>query len=230
MGGVGDSMNPPGSVQALFDLWASNGRAESMEAGHRPRALTALAALSLRETDRALDLGCGNGWITRWLAARLTAGTAVGVDLSPEMVARARSLSQDVDRASFQEGTLEHLPFEDASFDHVVSMEVFYYADDLVRALGECQRVLRPGGSVTICVDFYEENAESHSWPERTGLTMKLLSEAAWLEALRSVGFQFVYGFRCLDPGHAAKTEAGSSAFTENVGTLVVRGSRPLER
>ncbi|MEE2780254.1 MAG: class I SAM-dependent methyltransferase [Myxococcota bacterium] len=222
-------MNPPGSVQALFDLWATNGRAESMEAGHRPRALTALAALSLRETDKVLDLGCGNGWITRWLGGRLTAGSAVGVDLSPEMVARARSLSEEGCRASFHEGSLEVLPFDDGYFDHVVSMEVFYYADDLLAALRESLRVLRPGGSVTICVDFYEENAESHSWPERTGLKMNLLSEASWMEALRTSGFQFAHGFRCLDPGHGPQTEAGSSAFTEDVGTLVVRGSRPLE-
>jgi ubiquinone/menaquinone biosynthesis C-methylase UbiE len=216
-------VNPPGAVSEFFDLWATNGRAEEMEAGHRPRALTALAGVAFRPTDQVLDVGCGNGWMTRWIHRRVPEGGAVGVDLSPEMVARARALSEGVSGLRFEEGSLERLPFADDTFDHVVSMETFYYADDLAAALAETVRVLRPGGGLSLCIDYYEDNPHSHDWPCLTGLSMKLMSEAQWRDAVRDAGLLYVHSFRCLDPGRAGETDAGSASFTEDVGTLVIR-------
>src|SRR5687767_9733938 len=73
-------------------------------------------------SDRVLDLGCGTGIIARVLRERLGgAASIVGLDVSPAMIAKARSIAPDID---FREGNAMALPFEDGSFDLVLCQEV----------------------------------------------------------------------------------------------------------
>lgn len=94
-----------------------------------------------------LDLGCGVGRLTGWLADR--GARAVGVDPSPEMVEAAKLR---VPTARFLVAGAEQLPFDDASHDVVMSVGVLQYLagspDQLRRALAEAARVLRPSGRV----------------------------------------------------------------------------------
>jgi len=177
-------------TSALFDDWALKGKAEGMEAGHQPRALPGLEQVPVAPGDRILDLGCGNGWATRWLRrAAGESGTAVGIDAAPAMVARAVEASAGLGGLDFRVGTFEGLDWPDGSFNHAWSFEALYYAADLGAALREVGRLLAPGGTLTVGTDFYEEHAESRSWPAMMGIPMELLTADGWQAALEAAGF-----------------------------------------
>jgi ubiquinone/menaquinone biosynthesis C-methylase UbiE len=93
-----------------------------------------------------LECGCGTGLILERLAE--TARHAVGLDLSPGMLELARSRGLDV-----HEGSVTHLPFEDATFDVTCAFKVLAHVPDIGRALAEMSRVTRPGG--VILAEFY---------------------------------------------------------------------------
>ena len=95
------------------------------------------------DQGRVLDCGMGPGRLLLELERR--GWTVAGIDLSGEMVARARlRLPQSAERLI--QGTLESLPFPSESFDAAVATGVLEYVEDVPRALAEVSRVLRPGG------------------------------------------------------------------------------------
>jgi ubiquinone/menaquinone biosynthesis C-methylase UbiE len=93
-----------------------------------------------------LECGCGTGLILERIQEH--ARRAVGIDLSPGMLALARSRGLEV-----QEGSVTDLPFADASFDVTCSFKVLAHVTDVGRALSEMARVTRPGG--VILAEFY---------------------------------------------------------------------------
>jgi arsenite methyltransferase len=101
--------------------------------------------LGVRSGDRVLDVGCGTGRLTRWIAAKLEPdGAAVGIDPLVDRIAIARARSA---RASFEVGRAEDLSaFSNESFDAVCLSAVFHWVPDKAKALAEVRRVLRPGG------------------------------------------------------------------------------------
>ncbi|UBU14705.1 class I SAM-dependent methyltransferase [Nonomuraea gerenzanensis] len=107
---------------------------------------TLLDAAAIGAGDRVLDLGCGNGQVTR-LAAR-QARHAVGVDLSEPMLARARSVAaaESVANVTFEQGDVQVHPFPEGSFDVAISRFAVMFFGDPVAAFGNVARALRPGG------------------------------------------------------------------------------------
>ena len=104
-----------------------------------------LGALALGSADRLLDVGCGGGLLLR--DALELGATVTGLDHSEEMVALAR---ERVPAAEVVLGSAERLPFADGSFTAVAMSVVFFFLDDPIGALGECRRVLGPGGRIAI--------------------------------------------------------------------------------
>ncbi|RWZ61589.1 class I SAM-dependent methyltransferase [Labedella populi] len=98
------------------------------------------------EADSAvLDVGCGSG---EFLASLLERGAhAAGVDPAAGMVAEARRRAGDAD---IREGSWRELPWPDASFDVVATVNALQYADDTSAALTEARRVLRAGGLIAV--------------------------------------------------------------------------------
>lgn len=107
-----------------------------------------LRVAKIRSGERVLDLATGTG-ITA-IAARERAAQVTGVDLTPELIAVARSKAGDAGFSdiNFQEGDAEALPFADASFDVVVSTCGHMFAPDQPKVAAELARVIRPGGRV----------------------------------------------------------------------------------
>jgi len=114
----------------------------------------ALAASLVPAPRRVLDIGCGTGYLLRSLAVRYPeAIELVGVDPAPSMIEVARRSSGD-ERLWFAGGVAEHLPPGDRRFDLVVSTTSFDHWSDQRAGLGECARVLAPGGRLVLVDQF----------------------------------------------------------------------------
>jgi SAM-dependent methyltransferase len=111
------------------------------------------AIAALRPGETVLDLGCGAGFDV-FLAARAVGptGHVIGVDMTPEMLTRARAnaAAGAIDNVDFRLGEIEHLPLADASVDVVISNCVVNLSPEQQQVLDEAHRVLRPGGRLAI--------------------------------------------------------------------------------
>jgi ubiquinone/menaquinone biosynthesis C-methylase UbiE len=118
--------------------------------GKRSRARRRLAAaLALHPGDRVLDIGCGTGLNFEPSLARIGAqGSLVGVDLTPEMLDRARKriARQGWGNVELVEADAADLPFEDESFSAVCSTLALSIVPDWRRGVAEAWRVLKPSG------------------------------------------------------------------------------------
>jgi SAM-dependent methyltransferase len=182
-----------------FDQWARDGRAAGMEDEHGDVARQVIARMGIRPGEQVLDLGCGSGWATRLLAKASSGVTAVGVDVSPTMVATAESNHSLTIRARYEIGRFEALGFGDAKFHRVFSMEALYYAVDLDAALREAFRVARPSGTLDVVVDYYRDSPLTACWATRTGVPMHYLGAADWSAAIERAGFGSVSCERVVD-------------------------------
>jgi len=116
---------------------------------------TALA--SLKPGEVVLDLGSGGGFDV-FIAGRKAGanGRAIGVDMTPEMLAKARRnvavyrRQTGLDNVEFRLGEIEHLPVADASVDVVISNCVINLSPDKPQVWREIARVLKPGGRVAV--------------------------------------------------------------------------------
>lgn len=121
-----------------------------------------LAALGAAATGRVLDVACGPGVVA--CAVAKTAAEVVGLDATEAMLDRARRRAAEADlaNATFQTGDAENLPFEDGSFDGVVTRLSLHHFADPAKAVGEMRRVLKPGGrAVIVDVVSSEDPAEA---------------------------------------------------------------------
>ena len=107
--------------------------------------------------QRAVDVGCGPGALTRELVARLGAGSVSAADPSEPFVAAIESRYPGVD---VRRATAEQLPFGDDEFDAALAQLVVHFMTDPAAGLTEMARVVRPGGAVAASVwDFGGGNA-----------------------------------------------------------------------
>jgi len=202
----------------VFSEWATSGADEGMQRNHGPAVAlmlrTALAMLDPGRTVRALDIGCGNGWVVRRLQADPRVSSAMGVDGSASMIAKARSLDPlgDYVVADLRDWT----PPTRMTLVH--SMEVIYYLDDPVDLLRRIRTDwLEADGVAVLGLDHYLENAESLQWPHRLKVRMTTWPMERWRSAMAEAGFVDTQAF-C------------RGASGDGAGTLVLLGRAPGPR
>ncbi|WP_201764633.1 class I SAM-dependent methyltransferase [Salinarchaeum sp. Harcht-Bsk1] len=106
------------------------------------------SVLGNRSYDRALELGCGYGRLTGWISEH--AEETIGVDPNGDAIERARTLYPELE---FEETLGQDLPFEDDSFDLIVSWNVLQHIppDAVGEVASELRRVLAEGGTINCC-------------------------------------------------------------------------------
>jgi len=159
-------------VPALFQQWA-------------PRVVE---AAKIRSGDRVLDVACGTGVLAREAASYLGEDPSVaGLDPGAGMLAVAQRLSPSID---WRQGVAESLPYDDGSFDAVVSQFGLMFFNDRAGAIREKLRVLAPGGRMAVAVWDSLENSEAYP------IEVELLERLAGREAADALRAPFVLGDR----------------------------------
>ena len=205
-----------------------------MEQDHLPIVLPVLDRMRLAPEDNVLDVGCGAGWLARLLAEHVPEGRVVGVDISDEMIRRARRNNAGLENAMFVVGEAEEISWDANFFTHAVSVEVAYYWPDPLVALREIHRVLREGGTAWMLINYYRENVYAHQWGKILTVPAHLLSAAEWCGLFAEAGFSAVKHDRIPDPtpvpekyeGRWFRDAAQLRAFRQQ-GALLVWGTRP---
>lgn len=223
-------------IASTFDQWVENGEAEHLQVHHVDVVAQVIPKMGIQPGMQTLELGCGTGWATRILAAAAPGAGAVGIDVSPKMIARAEELHDLTSRARYERTAFEDLDFPDSKFDRVFSMEALYYSTDLGQAVSEIHRVLKPGGVAHVVVNRFSESIRSEGWATSVGLDMAYISTEEWGAAFRDVGFTTVESERLIDsrgPGDEASFKPSAhcpdfATHTElhEAGSLWIRATR----
>jgi arsenite methyltransferase len=206
--------DPEEQVRQEFNLWAQEGRGEEMERHHISIAEQTIRRMNLKPGERVLDLGCGAGWATRILA-RLVGegpegtGQVVGLDISDEMISRARAASKDFENLMFVWGSAQNVPWHENFFEKVLSIESFYYYNDQDRALAELFRVLAPKGELYILINLYRDNPYSLRWVDELKIPVQVRSEQEYVELLKKHTFEDVQAIRIPDETPTPETYSG---------------------
>jgi arsenite methyltransferase len=221
----------PGIVGALPDTVA-----EAYCGVGNPFSLGPIAA-----GEAVLDIGCGAG-VDSIIAGKLTgpAGAVTGIDLVPEMLAKARENARlaGADNVTFQESSAERLPFPAKSFEAVISNGVFNLVVDKAKALAEVYRVLKPGGRFWLADQVLagelpqETKSRVENWARWEGgaipgkVFLALLEQAGFegAELVAETGFNSSPAtkgmlFRAVKPVAAAVRERLKPAASAAVGT-----------
>ena len=136
-------------VPALFQQWVGHvADAAAIEPGHR-----------------VMDVACGTGVLAREAAKRVSSGGAVtGVDRNDGMIATAAKRAPEIEWRIAQ---AESLPFEDNSFDTVVSQFGLMFFEDRAQGIAEMWRTVKPGGRLAVAVWDKLENVRGYAVIEK---------------------------------------------------------------
>ena len=180
---------------------------------------------NVRSGETVLDLGSGAG-IDAFLAAREVgaAGHVIGVDMTAEMLERARSNARAVGAANveFRLGEIEHLPVADASVDLVISNCVINLSPDKPQVFREALRVLRPGGRLLVSdlVLLRPVPAEAkHSVEAYVGCIAGASLRADYVRLVREAGFA---GVEVVEESGYAGCDTGMPAELQDFADAVV--------
>jgi SAM-dependent methyltransferase len=157
---------------------------------------TPTAFADLEPGMRVLDLGSGAG-IDVFIVAKAVGptGKAIGLDMTDEMLKRARAnkVKLGITNAEFWKGEIEDMPVESASIDRIISNCVINLVPDKSKAFSEIYRVLKPGGKFTV-----SDIVSIGTIPESVRRNMELwagciagaLDKEEYLEVVRNAGFK----------------------------------------
>jgi len=161
-----------------------------MAVGNAPANRLAIAALNLKPADRVLEIGFGHGRTLERAAALAPQGFAAGVDPSETMVAQVEHRNADrihARRMELKLGTVSHIPYPDAHFDKVLSVNTIYFWPDHDNDAKEIRRVLKDGGLLVLGFRVLELEGPVR-WSPGEGMPYFFASDARRI--LENAGFR----------------------------------------
>ena len=202
-------------VPALFAPWT----------GH------VLEGAAVQESAHVLDVACGSGVLAR-AALKLSgkSGRVVGLDPAPGMIAAAKEVEPNIEWVL---GSAEDLPFNDETFDNVISQFGMMFFQDRLKAASEMYRVTKPGGKVAVAVwHAVEQNPAYHD-------IASVLEQHVSSEAANTVRIPFCLGDPALvaqlflqagfgDVAFQSEREQAEFASTRTMVEVELRGWLPL--
>lgn len=179
-------------LRLFFDFWAENHKGERMERDHLSLTAKTIERMGLSPGDRVLDLGCGEGLASRLISARLTGcpHRVLGIDISDEMLRRARAKSNHLPQVDFISGSAEHIPCQDGVFTKVLSVEAFYYFGNQERVLEELCRVLVPLGWLFLVICHYADYAQSINIKNKVQVPVHIRSATEYKAMMQQRGWE----------------------------------------
>jgi ubiquinone/menaquinone biosynthesis C-methylase UbiE len=184
---------------------------------------TALA--SLKEGEAVLDLGSGGG-IDCFLASNAVGpeGRVIGVDMTPEMISRARENARrgSYGNVDFRLGEIENLPVGDSSVDAVISNCVINLSPDKGRVFAEAYRALKPGGRMMVSdIVLTRELPEEimNSVAAYAGCVAGASKKAEYLAKVKAAGFE--------DVEIVSEVQMGSGELEGAISSVNVRALKP---
>ena len=208
-----------------------------------------IALASIKEGETVLDLGSGAGFDSFLAASRVgPTGKVIGVDMTPEMINRARenAAKGSYSNVHFRPGELEDLPVEDNSVDIIISNCVINLVPDKEKAFKEAFRVLKPGGRLMVSDLVLRQELPlgiKESIEGYVGCISGAAMKDVYLDAIKSAGFDevavieesaFSLDFFVSDSTDQSTDQSpGMSAeevneFADSVSSIKVRAIKPL--
>ncbi|XKM38307.1 class I SAM-dependent methyltransferase (plasmid) [Rhizobium ruizarguesonis] len=151
----------------------------------------AIGKLEISASDAVLELGFGSGRGLKYLLELVPSGTVAAVDHSDVMLDMARRKNADAVRSHrllLHQGSFSPLPYANDSFDHIVLVNVTYFFDRAGCDMGECYRVLKPGGQVVV---YVTERKTMETWPFCENQTHRTFDRADAVKMMKEAGFPF---------------------------------------
>lgn len=160
------------------------------ELKHKPldRQLLDRFAASVQNLGPVCDLGCGPGHVARYLSERQV--QVCGVDLSPEMVKHAQSLNPGIE---FRQGNMLSLEIEDGAWGGIAAFYSIIHIprSEVVRALREMKRVLRPEGCLLMAFHIGDDTIHLEEWwGQKVSVDFFFFRPDEMAENLKAAGFE----------------------------------------
>lgn len=169
---------------------------EEFHIGGRKATAYAVEKMSLSEGQHVLDVGCGIGGTTRYIAGHIGC-QVTGIDLTPEYISAAKNLTELTnldDKVSFKVASALAMPFDNETFDAAITIHVAMNIPERVAFYSEIARVMKPG--TTLCIfDVMKKNDESLAFPVPWALsqeTSHLTTPEEMRTLLVEAGFEIV--------------------------------------
>lgn len=146
-----------------------------------------LAVAFLKPGETVLDLGSGAGFDCFIAAEKVgPQGHVIGVDMTPEMVERARGNIQERENVEFRLGEIEHLPIADATVDIIMSNCVINLSPEKAQVFRDAFRVLKPGGRLALSDVVRTQSFAGTRWEGNSHLS-QCISGSASVEELETM-------------------------------------------
>lgn len=156
----------------------------------RALATASLEAVTVAGTEHVLDVGCGDGYVTRLIASRVPDGSVLGVDPSPRMIETARAADDRLTNVSFQVGDVTAMTFG-PDFDLVVSFNALHWVANQEAAYRNIAAALKSNGRVL--VQFVCHGSR----PSVERVAMEVTRDSLWAPLFAGFRQPFVH----IDPG-----------------------------